>query len=308
MSGGGRQCERFVVAGVAAIGIYKPPPNIGKFSQGEWQMTGFDTHVHSTASDGQCSPARLVEKAKDLGLLGIALTDHDTMAGVEEAQKRADELDYPFIAGVELSAQHGDHEVHILGYWLDHRQLDSHPRLIEMRDSRLVRCEEMVRRLNRLGFKMNVSDVVGAADGKGHSLGRPHVAKAMVEKGYAESIKEAFVKWLSYGAPAYVPRMKLDPLEAIEIIRSAGGVAALAHPGVGGADYVIPRLISAGIGGIEVYHSEHNRMAERKYLQIARAYRLAALGGSDFHAPGFRELGCRVTTVGQLAILAEHKE
>ncbi|MCR4963561.1 MAG: PHP domain-containing protein [Firmicutes bacterium] len=271
-------------------------------------MTGFDTHVHSDASDGQCSPARLVEKARDLGLLGIAITDHDTMAGIEEAQKRAGELDYPFIAGVELSAQHGEHEVHILGYWLDHRQLDGHPRMIEMRESRLTRCQEIVDRLNRLGFKLDVTDVIDAANGKAQSLGRPHVAKAMVKKGYADSMKEVFAKWLSCGAPAYVPRMKLDPLEAVEIIRSAGGVAVLAHPGVGGGDYLIPCLIRAGLGGIEVYHREHNRMAERKYLQIARAHGLAALGGSDFHAPGFRELGCRVTTLGQLALLAQHKE
>ncbi len=270
-------------------------------------MAGFDTHIHSTASDGQCAPAQLVRMAKDRGLLGFALTDHDTVAGIAEAQAQAEELDYPFIAGIELSAQNGEQEVHILGYWPDCRVLEQHPRLIAMRESRLNRCEEMVRRLARLGMKLDLNQIVAGAAADGRSLGRPHVAKAMVEKGYADSIKEAFGKWLSRGMPGYVPRLKLDPLEAVEIIRSAGGVAALAHPGVGVADGLIPHLVSAGIGGIEVYHSEHNRAAEHKYLQIARNFRLAALGGSDFHALGAREMGSRVTTIGQLAILAEHK-
>ncbi|MEG1537133.1 MAG: PHP domain-containing protein [Clostridiales bacterium] len=271
-------------------------------------MVGFDTHIHSTASDGQCAPGVLVQMAMDRGLLGIAITDHDTVAGIMEAEQIAEKLDYPFIPGIELSAQFAEHEVHILGYWPDCHRLAIHPRLIEMRESRLSRCEEMVRRLNRLGMKLDLAELTEKAAQDGYSLGRPHLAKAMMEKGYVDTIREAFAKWLSRGMPGYVPRMKLDPLEAVEIIQSAGGVAALAHPGVGVPDLVISRLASAGIGGIEVYHSEHNRAAEHKYLQLARNFHLAALGGSDFHAIGTREMGSRVTTIGQLAILAEHKE
>lgn len=270
-------------------------------------MSGFDTHIHSTASDGHFPPAQLVAMAKERGLIGMALTDHDTVAGIREAVQTAAELDFPFIPGIELSAQYADYEVHILGYWIDWQSMADNSRLQMMQDARMIRCEGMVKRLSALGMKLDMTKIVECAAAEGGSLGRPHVAQAMVDMGYAENIKDAFTKWLSKGMPAYIPRLKLDPLEAVAMIKSVGGVAALAHPGAGVPDMLIPQLVRGGIGGIEVYHSEHNRVAERKYLQLARKYRLAALGGSDFHVHGYREIGSHVTTVGQLAILAEYK-
>ena len=270
-------------------------------------MSGFDTHIHSTASDGRVAPGQLVAMAQERGLIGMALTDHDTVAGIEEAAQVAAELDFPFIPGIELSAQFAEHEVHILGYWIDREFMADNSRLQMMQEARMTRCEDMVRRLCALGLKLDVARIVECAAAEGCSLGRPHVAQAMVDMGYVENIKEAFTKWLSKGMPAYIPRLKLDPLEAVAMIKAAGGVAALAHPGVGVPDMLIPQLVRGGIGGIEVYHSEHNRAAEHKYLQLARRYKLAALGGSDFHVQGYREIGSHVTTVGQLAILAEYK-
>jgi len=148
--------------------------------------------------------------------------------------------------------------------------------------------------------------IAAAADTK-RSLGRPHVAQAMVEAGYVENLREAFSNWLGRGMPAYVPRLKLSPLEALKMVTGAGGIGVLAHP-VGVPDHLVSHLVRQGLGGIEVYHCDHNRMAENKYLQMARHYRLAAMGGSDFHLPGQHDIGCRITSQRQLRFLAEQRE
>lgn len=267
-------------------------------------MAGFDTHVHSAASDGALSPAQLVARAKQRGLLGMALTDHDTVAGVGEALAAGRALDLPVIAGIEFSAEARERDVHILGYWIDPALLAADARMAELQQARVDRVVEIVRRLGMLGLPLDAEEILAAA---GNSPGRPHVALAMVEAGYVVSVRDAFQKWLGRGLPAYVPRKKLSPFEAVEMIQAAGGVAALAHPGCGVPDALLQPLIRAGIGGIEVYHPEHNSQMEKKYARLALVNRLAALGGSDFHMPGIRELGCRVTTVGQLGKLAAFK-
>lgn len=272
--------------------------------RGVSDMAGFDTHVHSTASDGAFTPAELVVMARDRGLLGFSLTDHDTVGGLAEAAEAARELDYPFIPGIEISADYRDHDVHILGYWLDSGKLLATGRLQQLGRSRVSRIYEMVRRLRLLGMELDADAIIAAA---GASPGRPHVAQAMIEAGYVATLKEAFSKWLSRGMPAYVPREKITPFEAIALVREVGGVAAIAHPGCGVPDQLLPALIRAGVGGIEVYHPEHNAAAEQKYARIALLNKLAALGGSDFHAYGIRELGSRVTTVGQLGKLASFR-
>ena len=129
----------------------------------------------------------------------------------------------------------------------------------------------------------------------------------MMDAGYVVSLREAFLKWLGRGLPAYVPRLKISPFDAMDIIHEAGGVAVLAHPGTGVQDYLIPYLIKKGLAGVEAYHPEHTRQAEKKYANIAHRYKLAAMGGSDFHREGMRMIGCRRTSLGQLAILASHK-
>lgn len=270
-------------------------------------MAGFDLHVHSSASDGAETPAALVKMAKERGLLGLAITDHDTAAGLKEATEQALLLNFPFIPGIEISSELHEKDVHILGYWLDLPAVSADVRLQKMQEARSQRCYEMVERLNLLGMELSAEEIIAEAGNCG-SLGRPHVAMAMVKAGYCTSIKEAFNKWLGRGMPGYVPRLKLDPWQAIEIVLSAGGVPVLAHPGKGVPDQLIPRLIKAGLGGIEIYHPDHNYAAVRKYLRIAQRYRIAATGGSDFHIQGVRDLGCRITTVNQLARLAEKRE
>lgn len=268
-------------------------------------MPGFDTHTHSTASDGALSPSELVRRAQERGLLGLALTDHDTVGGLEEALAMGRELDFPVIPGVELSAEHQERDVHILGYWIDAQRLLDTGRLQQLSQSRTRRVREIVRRLGLLGMELDADRVLATAQG---SPGRPHVALAMVEAGYVTSLKEAFVKWLGRDMPAFVPRDKLTPFEAVALIRGCGGAAVLAHPGCGVPDSLLLPLLRAGISGIEVYHPEHGKAAEQKYSRFALHNRLAALGGSDFHVPGLREVGCRITTVGQLGKLAANRE
>jgi predicted metal-dependent phosphoesterase TrpH len=270
-------------------------------------MAGFDMHVHSTASDGAVAPADLVQLAKDRGLLGMALTDHDTASGFAEAFAKAGELDFTLIPGIELSAETNEKDVHVLGYWLDPDKIEADPDLREMREARFQRCYEIVSRLDRLGIAVDAAQIIAAA-GEHGTPGRPHIAMALVQEGYCGSIKEAFNKWLSRGMPGYVARQKLGPQKAIEIIVKAGGVAVLAHPGMGVPDSLIPRLASAGLAGIEVYHPEHNTFSERKYLQLAQKYHLAATGGSDFHVQGIRSIGCRITNIKQLGVLAAKRE
>ncbi len=264
-------------------------------------MAGFDTHIHSTASDGVLPPARVVELAKERGLLGMALTDHDTVDGLEEAVAAGRRLDFTVIPGIELSAEHNDQDVHVLGYWIDAERMRDAGRLQQLSDFRTGRIYEIVRRLSLLGMELDADAIVASA---GSSPGRPHVAAAMVEAGYVSDLRAAFAKWLGRGKPAYVPRSKLSPFEAVEMILDAGGAAAVAHPGCGVPDSLLPPLIRAGVTAIEVYHPDHNRLAEKKYAAFALRNGLAALGGSDFHDPDVHELGSRVTTVGQLGKLA----
>ena len=268
-------------------------------------MSGFDMHIHSTASDGQLTAVQIIDQVRERGLLGLSITDHDTVAGLPDALAYAQIVDIPLIPGIELSAEYDGRDVHILGYWINFQSMLNSERLRQIKAAREERCHQIVRRLAVLGMPLQMADITASVGAdEVHSLGRPHIALAMVEAKYVSSIKEAFNKWLSRGQPAYVPRLKFTPLEAMELIHEAEGVTALAHPGVGVPDNLIIRLVRQGLGGIEVYHSEHNRMAEKKYLQVARQYRLAALGGSDFHAPGTREIGSHLTSLGQLERLA----
>ncbi len=270
-------------------------------------MTGFDLHMHSTASDGAESPAALVDMAKDKGLLGMALTDHDTAAGCEEAMAEGRAIGLVVIPGIELSAEEDEKDIHILGYWIEPEAIKNDDELNFMRQARYTRLYDMVGRLHRIGINLDADSILAEAANCG-SPGRPLIARAMIKAGYVASVREAFNKWLSRGMPGYVPRVKLDPLRAIEIIMRSGGVAVLAHPGAGVPDHMIPRLIKGGLGGIEVFHPDHNPAAEHKYQQIAAAYRLPMTGGSDFHTDGARSIGCRMASMQQLSLLAAKRE
>lgn len=267
-------------------------------------MTGFDMHIHTTASDGFFSVRDIIGMAKDIGLDGIAITDHDTVASLDEAAALSKELKFPVISGIEFSSDWQGRDVHILGYWFDYQQPWLVERLQYLQEDRLQRCYLMAQKLADLQMPVNVDSIIKAA---GASVGRPHLAKAMLKEGYVKTEKEAFRKWLGNGLPAYAPRVKFSPFEAVDIVQRAGGVAVLAHPGVGVPDSLIGPLANMGLGGIEVYHPEHNLQAERKYLQFARYFRLAVTGGSDFHGRKDRGLGCKTTVLKQMERLAAQK-
>lgn len=241
-----------------------------------------DLHLHSTASDGLLTPADLVAQAKAGGLEVIALTDHDTTAGLDEAQAAGESGGIRVIPGIELSTVLAGDEVHILGYQLDPRHQGLQQLLEKIRLSRIGRIEKMISRLNALGFKLTWEEVASLGS-NASSLGRPHVARVMVEKGYVSTVKEAFDLWLDSGRKAYVPRFKLHPAEAIAIIHEARGLAFLAHPGLLKASSLIAQVAEFGLDGMEVYHPQHSPQQAQAFLHQAEELGLHISAGSDFH-------------------------
>ncbi|MDI6893243.1 MAG: PHP domain-containing protein [Bacillota bacterium] len=241
----------------------------------------FDLHVHTTASDGTWDPARVVREAARLGLAGVAITDHDTVAGVAEGVAEGARAGITVVPGVEVGAERGSEEVHVLGYFVDvdHRGLRA--TLLRLQGSRERRMERMAERVARLGMPVSLQRVRELA--AGGALGRPHMARALVEAGYATSVKEAFERFLERGRPGYVPREHISPEAAVGVIREAGGAGVLAHPGLLRDDSFIPDLVACGLAGIEVYYPEHGPEAVARYRAMARRLGLMATGGSDFH-------------------------
>lgn len=251
----------------------------------------FDLHVHTTASDGVLTSAQVISMAKRKGLKGLAITDHDTVAGIASAIKAGVAKDIEVIPGVELSTEWDRREVHILGYFLDYRALGVTEFLDKLRYSRERRAWKIIKRLDDLGISVSMARVLEIA-GSG-SVGRPHIARALVERGYMASIKEAFDKLLGSGCPAYVPREKLSPEEAIQFILHYRGVPVLAHPCYIGSFELIEHLVQKGLKGIEVFYPDHDHSAIDQYLALARSFGLIATGGSDFHGAdhGSTDLG-----------------
>ncbi|MGI6361951.1 MAG: PHP domain-containing protein [Bacillota bacterium] len=268
-------------------------------------MPGFDLHIHSTASDGLCTVEEIIQLAQDVSLDGIAITDHDTMDGLPQAMTLSKKLKFPVIPGIEFSADWQGVDIHILGYWLDFQQAWLKERLQALQEDRLRRCYLIAEKLADLKMPLNLESIIKAA---GSSVGRPHLAKAMVKEGYVRTEKEAFYKWLARGMPAYAPRVKFSPFEAMDIIQRTGGVAVLAHPGVSVHDSLLGPLAHMGLAGIEVYHPEHNPQAEKKYLHFAKHFHLVVTGGSDFHGRRDRHLGCKTTSLKQLERLAAKRQ
>ena len=267
-------------------------------------MRGYDTHVHTVASDGLHTLAEIVRMARAASLSGIAVTDHDTVGALAEAERLSASLDFPIIPGIELSTGYNGNpemknadEVHILGYWIDFRDEALLAKLRFLQDSRRLRIKKILDKLAALDMPIHTDDLSIAAN---QSAGRPHVAAAMVKHGYAESVGQAFKRWLGRGLPAYVARDNISPFEAVQLIIAAGGAPCLAHPSMGVSDELIEPLVEAGLCGIEVYHPEHNGMAERKYYHLARQYDLAVLGGSDFHGISDLSIGCKNTPLEEL--------
>lgn len=267
-----------------------------------------DLHTHTTASDGLLDPQALVRAARAAGIGVLGVTDHDTVAGLKEALDEAKRVGIELVPGVELSAEGPEGEVHILGYFVDWQGEAFRRFLDRMRQARVARAREMVRRLNRLGVPITFEEVARLADG---AIGRPHVARALLTAGYARSWEEAFARYLGRGAPAYVPSAHLTPEEAVEAIRRAGGVPVLAHPLRSGTPERVARWVERGLGGIEAYYPDHTPEDVRRFLELARRYRLVATGGSDYHGPGPASrapLGSQYVPSGTVEALKARKE
>ncbi|MCT4606789.1 MAG: PHP domain-containing protein [Marinisporobacter sp.] len=241
-----------------------------------------DMHVHTNASDGILSPRDVVYWAKERGFKGIAITDHDTIDGIKEAIKVSQEYDdFLVIPGIEFSTLYYDREVHILGYFIDYKNQQLIHMTKRIKNYRAKRIELMVDKLRELGYDIHFSEVKD--DQKEGAIGRPHVARILVQKGYVSSVSEAFEKLLSKGRPAYVERFKLTVDEAIEFIENAKGIPVLAHPALIDKGIDIEEIIKKGIKGIEVYHSEHSAFHNKMYLELSKKYDLFITGGSDYH-------------------------
>lgn len=252
-----------------------------------------DLHSHTTFSDGLLTPEQSVAHAKKRNLRALAITDHDTIDGVNAAALAAQAQDMEIVPGVELSATEGHSDVHILGYYIftTHDELLSH--LTTFRSGRFVRAQRMVSALNSLGIGISFDQVEEKAGGESGSIGRPHVAQVLVDGGHVKTLNEAFRKYIGSGRPAYVEKHKISSSDAIGLIRSAGGLAVMAHPGSIRRDELIPELAVSGLAGLEVFHPEHNETQRRYYGQLAQKHGLVVTGGSDYHGPreGRADLG-----------------
>jgi predicted metal-dependent phosphoesterase TrpH len=250
----------------------------------------------------------LVEEAVSRGIGILALTDHDTVAGIGEARAAGERLGVEIIPGVELSAAlPGGDEVHLLGYFVDVDDRAFLEQLAEYARARTERMERMVDRLSRIGAPVapeRVREIAGLG-----TVGRPHLGRALVEAGYASDLSDAFARYIGGGKPAFVPRPRVDPRDAIALVRDAGGVAVLAHPfSVGGVEGVLDRLVPAGLAGMEVDYGEYGAEDREILRQIAARRGLIATGGSDYHGPDLRaarELGSAPVPLAAVTALRE---
>ena len=249
-----------------------------------------DLHLHSTASDGINAPEVVVRIAGAAGLRALALTDHDTVEGIPPAREVADAAGITLVAGVELSAYEGTDEVHILGLHLD-RIDDMRNALAVFRSARRDRAEGIVRLLNGLGVRITFDDVLAVA--KDAAIGRPHVARALVENGWAMDLRDAFDRYLGAGRPAYLDKRRITLPEAIGLIHQCGGIAVLAHPGPDGSREYLEGLVPMGLDGVEVIHPSHSAEDRARLLALAKHFNLVPSGGSDSHgaADGIRVVG-----------------
>ncbi|MGM0409320.1 MAG: PHP domain-containing protein [Bacillota bacterium] len=246
-----------------------------------------DLHLHSTYSDGSYTPEELVKEAVEKDFKTIAIADHDTVEGVAKAKEVAKNFDIEIIPAIEFSTFRDKAEIHILGYFIDYNDSNLLKESKKIFSARKERAREMVELLNKTGVKISFEQVKNIAGDD--YLGRPHVAKAMIKEGYINEIGEAFTEdYIGNGGKAYVPKYKLSPEKAIEIINNAGGIAVIAHPefinhgeAMGFED--IKELKKDGLQGIEVYQSKHDKKAVKKYKKIAENLDLLITGGSDFH-------------------------
>lgn len=250
---------------------------------------GVDLHAHTTASDGSLTPTELITQASALGLAAIAVTDHDTTAGLAEAAEAARAAGIDFVPGVELSVEDDGGRFHLLGYLFDPDDENLLTTLASIRVARARRNEQMAVRMAELGLPVTMDDVRAQAGDKGEVIARPHFARALMAAGIVNSTQEAFDRFLATGKPLYLPKQVLTPHDAVALLHQAGGLAVMAHPGlVPLSESALAARVSQlreedGIDGIEAFYSQHSPAQTERFLALARAHHLVVSGGSDFH-------------------------
>jgi len=242
-----------------------------------------DLHTHTTASDGTVTPAGLVALALDRGLDVLAITDHDSVEGLAAAAEAASGTSLLLISGVELSAVHEGRDVHVLGYFVDaeDRRLLGH--LTDLRAARTRRARSMVDALVEAGYDVTLDEVLALSDGG--AIGRSHIARALVRKGHADTVADAFGRLIGRGRPFYVGKDVRSPDEVVGVINDAGGLAVLAHPAVSGVEDLIGPLQEIGLAGVEAYHADHSAEQRARLVALARQGGLLVTGGTDYHGP-----------------------
>lgn len=240
-----------------------------------------DLHLHTAASDGADTPAELVRACRRAGITTMAVTDHDTTAAIATAERAARRSRIAFVPGIEITAAREGSDVHVLGYFFD----PASPALAAFLDAqlkdRIRRARVVADRLAALGAPVDIEALIARAGTR--PVLRPHIARALVEAGHAGNEADAFDRYIGEGRPAYVPRRGATPAEVVALVRRAGGISSMAHPGVTRQDAVIPELAEAGLDAIEAYHTDHSADDTARYLELARRLDLAVTGGSDFH-------------------------
>ncbi len=256
-----------------------------------------DLHLHTIASDGVLTATEVVDAAGAAGLAACAITDHDTLAALPEARRAAAQAGLELVPGIEISTALDGASIHLLGYFVDEASSELEAMLARQRTARRERGRAMVERLIELDVQVDM-ETVEALAGEA-PIGRPHIADALVRGGKVATFQEAFDRYIGIHAPAYVERMTLHPREAIGVVKRAGGVTSLAHPGTLRRDDLIPEMADAGLDAIEVWHPRHNETARQRYLEVAERHRLIATGGSDFHGGdrGDSEVGSQAVPV-----------
>lgn len=248
-----------------------------------------DLHLHTHYSDGADPPATVVERARALGFAGIAITDHDTVAGINEAAAAAADSKMAFLPGVEISATYGQIEIHVVGLGIHPGDAVLLEALHTVQEARQHRADRIIGRLNTLGVTITRDEVERVAGGAS-ALGRMHIARALHERGDSKTVQDAFFRYIGRTGKAFIPKRSLSCNKAIDLIHSAGGVAILGHPGVGTTvRHILARLFTLPFDGIEAYHSQHTPGEVTQYLEIARERQLLVSGGSDCH--GVKEDG-----------------
>lgn len=248
-----------------------------------------DLHMHTTCSDGRCTPEDLVLRARNAGIRTMSVTDHDTMGGVDPATQAAEQWGITVVPGIEITSVHRGKDVHVLAYFLSQSTPGLQKMLASQRRQRVERAMEIADRLAKLGAPIDVNALVATASAPGgKALARPQIAQALIAAGHVTTVAEAFEKYLSEDSPAYVPHRGAAPAEVVALVVAGGGIASLAHPGYRPQDEIIPGLLDAGLQAIEVFHSCHDAAAEAHYLALAKHHNLLSTGGSDYHGEGTR--------------------